>query len=101
MANISGFSAINVALNELMAADDKILCMGEDVGPGGAWGYFAGLGQKFGANRVFSTPIAENGFTFAAGGMAYAGYRPIVEYMFADFSAYAFDPIVNMAAKAR
>ena len=102
MAKVSGFSAINTALDELLSADDKILCLGEDIGAaGGAWGYFNGLQAKYGKNRVIQHPIAEEAVTFAAGGMTYAGYRPIIEYMFADFSALAFDPIVNMAAKAR
>ncbi|MFV0497620.1 MAG: alpha-ketoacid dehydrogenase subunit beta [Candidatus Fimivivens sp.] len=102
MAKISGFNAIHVALDELMTADEKVVCIGEDIGVcGGAWGYFGGLQKKFGENRIIQTPITEEGATFAAGGMTYAGYRPIMEYMFADFSALAFDPIVNMAAKAR
>ncbi|MDR2156493.1 MAG: alpha-ketoacid dehydrogenase subunit beta [Clostridiales Family XIII bacterium] len=99
---LSGLGALNVALKEVMALDEKVVCVGEDIGAkGGAWGYFSGLYQQYGRERVIQTPICEYGYTGLANGMAYGGYRPVVEYMFADFCALAFDPIVNQAAKAR
>jgi pyruvate/2-oxoglutarate/acetoin dehydrogenase E1 component len=99
---VTGLGALNVALHELMALDEKVICLGEDIGKkGGAWGYFSKLYAKYGRKRVIQTPICEYGYTGVANGMAYGGYRPIVEFMFADFSALAFDPIVNQAAKAR
>ena len=106
MANVlkdqMGLAALNVALNELMATDEKVLCVGEDIGDaGGCWKYFAGLKAKFGTDRVLQTPIAEAGYTQVANGLAYGGYRPIVEYMFADFATLAADGIINVAAKAR
>lgn len=102
MEAMMGLNALNLALHELMAADDKVVCLGEDIGAkGGCWGYFGGLFGKYGRDRVIQTPICENGYTGFANGIAYGGYRPIVEYMFADFATLAFDGIVNMAAKAR
>lgn len=99
---MTGTQAMNLALNELMEADSKIICLGEDIGKkGGAWGYFSGLFDKFGRDRVIQTPICENGYSGIANGMAYGGFRPICEYMYADFATLAFDEIVNVAAKAR
>ena len=100
--NFMGVQALNLALHELMAADPKIVCVGEDIGTmGGCWTYFGGLKDKFGTGRVIQTPIAEQGYTAFGNGLAYGGYRPIVEYMFADFATLAADGIVNTAAKAR
>ncbi len=102
MAKMMGVGALNLALNELMQADPKVLCVGEDIGTmGGCWTYFRGLKDKFGSERVISTPISESGYTGVSVGLAYGGYRPIVEYMFADFATLASDGIINVAAKAR
>jgi pyruvate dehydrogenase E1 component beta subunit len=99
---ITGLGALNIALKESMARDEKVVCIGEDIGPaGGCWGYFGGLYQQYGRSRVIQTPICEYGYTGFSNGIAYGGYRPVVEFMFADFSALAFDAIVNQAAKAR
>jgi pyruvate dehydrogenase E1 component beta subunit len=99
---LTGLGALNAALHELMELDEKLICIGEDIGPkGGAWSYFSKLYSKYGRSRVIQTPICEYGYAGFANGMAYGGYRPVVEFMFADFSALAFDPIVNQAAKAR
>lgn len=100
--NLMGIQALNLALHEMMAADDKIVCIGEDIGPmGGCWTYFGGLQAKYGRERVINTPISEAGYTAFGTGMAYGGYRPVVEYMFADFATLASDGIINTAAKAR
>jgi pyruvate/2-oxoglutarate/acetoin dehydrogenase E1 component len=100
--DLMGIEALNVALNELMEMDKKTVCLGEDIGPaGGCWMYFSGLYAKYGRERVIQTPICEYGYGGIANGIAYGGYRVICEFMFADFAAVAFDPIVNMAAKAR
>lgn len=102
MGKMSGRNALNVALDELLDADNKILCLGEDIGAaGGCWGYFSGLQDKYGKDRIIQTPISEMGYAGVANGLAYGGYRPIVEFMFADFATLAADPIINMAAKAR
>ena len=100
--NFMGVQSLNLALHELMAADDKVVCIGEDIGPmGGCWTYFTGLQAQYGRDRVINTPISEAGYTAFGIGMAYGGYRPVVEYMFADFATLASDGIINTAAKAR
>ena len=71
--------AINAALHDAMAADDTVLLMGEDVGAdGGVFKTNAGLLETFGAERVRTTPICENGFLGVALGMSLVGLRPIV-----------------------
>ncbi len=85
-----------------MAADDAVLLMGEDVGAdGGVFKTNAGLIEAFGAERVRTTPICENGFLDVAIGMSLVGLRPIVEIMFADFLPTAGDAIVNQLPKYR
>jgi pyruvate/2-oxoglutarate/acetoin dehydrogenase E1 component len=76
--------------------------MGEDIGLfGGKCGVTKGLFDEFGEDRIVDTPISEGGYTSMAIGAAMYGYRPVVEIMFADFSTYAMDAIVNQAAKQR
>jgi acetoin:2,6-dichlorophenolindophenol oxidoreductase subunit beta len=94
--------AIVMALQEEMRRDSRTLIMGEDIGPsGGPFKTCQGLYEEFGAQRVRDTPIAETGFVGAALGLALAGFRPIVEIMFADFLGVCFDQIVNGIAKHR
>jgi pyruvate/2-oxoglutarate/acetoin dehydrogenase E1 component len=94
--------AIVTALQEEMRRDPRTLIMGEDIGPsGGPFKTCQGLYEEFGAQRVRDTPIAETGFVGAALGLALAGFRPIVEIMFADFLGVCFDQIVNSIAKHR
>ena len=93
--------AVNAALDDGMAEDDSVILMGEDVASeGGVFKTNAGLPEKYG-ERVFNTPIAENGFTGVALGMSVVGMRPIVEFMFADFMPTAGDAIVNQLPKYR
>lgn len=94
--------AIVRAQRDAMAEDDRIVLMGEDIGPaGGPFKTTEGLQAQFGPRRVRDTPISEEAFVGAAMGMALTGYRPIVELMFADFMGVAFDQIVNSIAKHR
>src|SRR5580692_6676353 len=94
--------AIVTALQEEMRRDSRTLIMGEDIGPsGGPFKTCQGLYEEFGGQRVRDTPIAETGFVGAALGLALAGFRPIVEIMFADFLGVCFDQIVNGIAKHR
>ena len=94
--------AINAALDDAMAADDAVLLMGEDVGAdGGVFKTNIGLLEKYGPERIRSTPICENGFLNVALGMSLVGMRPIVEIMFADFLPTAGDAIVNQLPKYR
>lgn len=94
--------ALNEALIEEMARDDKVFIMGEGIAErGGSYKVTAGLLEKFGASRVFDTPISENGFTGAGVGAALTGMRPVVEILFIDFSMLVLDQIINQAAKFR
>ena len=86
--------AIRLALDDARAADDTVLLLGEDIAKaGGPFKTTLGLYEKYGADRVFDTPIAENGFCGIALGMALTGLRPVAEIMFSDFLPTAFDAI--------
>jgi pyruvate dehydrogenase E1 component beta subunit len=87
---------------EEMERDDRVFLMGEEVGHyQGAYKVSEGMLEKFGAKRVIDTPIAEAGFTGIGVGAAMVGLRPIIEFMTWNFSAVAFDQILNNAAKVR
>jgi pyruvate dehydrogenase E1 component beta subunit len=89
------------ALERAMAADARVVALGEDVGRGGIFGQYRGLQQKFGSSRVIDTPISESTIMGAAVGMALIGLKPVVEMRVVDFALCAMDEIVNQAAKAR
>lgn len=93
--------AINLALREEMAADPRVIVMGEEVASpqGGAFAVTGGLVQEFTTDRVIDTPVSENGFVGVAVGAATSGLRPVVEIMFSDFVALAADQLINHAAK--
>ncbi len=92
--------AISEALTEEMERDERVVLFGIDVGaPGGPFAATKGLYLRFGPERVFDTPISEEGIVGLAVGAAAAGLRPVVEIMFMDFSTLASDQIVNQAAK--
>jgi len=94
--------AINAALQDEMASDDAVVLIGEDVSAdGGVFKTNNGLVEQFGAARVRSTPICENGFMGVALGMSLTGLRPVVEIMFADFLPTAGDAVVNQLPKYR
>jgi pyruvate dehydrogenase E1 component beta subunit len=87
---------------EEMDRDDRVFLMGEEVGHyQGAYKVSEGMLAKFGPRRVIDTPIAEAGFAGVGIGAAIVGLRPIVEFMTWNFSAVAFDQILNNAAKMR
>jgi 2-oxoisovalerate dehydrogenase E1 component beta subunit len=91
--------AIRLALREALARDERVVLLGEDIGRGGgAFRVTEGLLEEFGEHRVRDTPISEGAFTGVAIGLALDGYRPIVEYQFADFLTSGFTQIVNVAA---
>lgn len=103
-SEISFGQAFNMAMDEAMAKDPKVLLLGEDVADAQGGGVFkasAGLSGKYGVERVRSTPIAEQAIVGAAIGAAIAGYRPIAEIMLMNFVTVAMDQIVNHAAKLR
>jgi acetoin:2,6-dichlorophenolindophenol oxidoreductase subunit beta len=96
--------AINLAIHDAMAADPKVLALGEEVGDkqeGGVMGVTKGLSTKFGDDRVKSTPISEQAIIGSAIGAAVGGYRPIAEIMLMNFVTVAMDMITNHAAKLR
>ena len=101
MARLSYGAAACAALERAMAADARVVALGEDVGRGGIFGQYRGLQQKFGAARVIDTPISESTIMGAAVGMALTGLKPVVEMRVVDFALCAMDEIVNQAAKAR
>jgi pyruvate dehydrogenase E1 component beta subunit len=89
------------ALADELAADPKVVFLGEDVGAaGGAFKTTEGLRERFG-DRVRDTPIAEQAIVGTAVGAALMGLRPVAEIMFADFAGVCFDQIVNTLAKYR
>lgn len=101
MKNIHMLDAINEALHEEMARDDKVFVIAEDVGEyGGVWHATDGLYDKFGVMRAMDTPISEAGFTGLCVGAAMAGLRPVTEIMYMDFITACMDQLVNQAAKA-
>lgn len=97
---VTYYQALNRALDEEMAADDKVFTLGEDVGLyGGSYRVTEGLYAKYGAWRVRDTPISEGSFTGLGVGAALIGMRPVVEIMTVNFALLALDAIINMAAK--
>lgn len=92
--------ALRDAMAEEMRADERVFLMGEEVGEyQGAYKVSQGLLEEFGPKRVVDTPITEAGFAGIGVGTAFAGLRPIVEFMTFNFSMQAIDQVVNSAAK--
>src|SRR3546814_18470696 len=96
--------AINLAINDAMAADPKVLALGEEVGDkqeGGVMGVTKGLSTRFGDDRVKSTPISEQAIIGAAVGAAVGGYRPVAELMLMNFVTVAMDKIGRASCRER
>src|SRR5271155_3421955 len=94
--------ALNNALEQIMKENDKVVLLGEDVGKdGGVFRVTDGLQDKFGADRVLDTPLAESVILGASIGMAIGGLRPIPEIQFAGFMYMGFDQMINHAARYR
>uniref|UniRef100_A0A8R1DNR4 Pyruvate dehydrogenase E1 component subunit beta n=1 Tax=Caenorhabditis japonica TaxID=281687 RepID=A0A8R1DNR4_CAEJA len=92
--------ALNQAMDEEIKRDDRVFLLGEEVAQyDGAYKISKGLWKKHGDNRIIDTPITEMGFTGIAVGAAFAGLRPICEFMTFNFSMQAIDQIINSAAK--
>lgn len=99
---ISYSRAINEAMAEEMARDERVFLMGQDVGAyGGAFGVTRGLFDKFGSNRVIDSPISEMFLVGGGVGAAITGMRPIIELQYADFLWNAGDEIVGKMSKWR
>jgi pyruvate dehydrogenase E1 component beta subunit len=94
--------ALNTALRDALAEDDRVLVMGEDVGRlGGVFRVTDGLTAEFGEERCFDTPLAEAGIVGTAVGMAMYGLVPVVEMQFDAFAYPAFEQITSHVAKTR
>ena len=92
--------ALRDAMAEEMSRDETVYLMGEEVAEyQGAYKISQGLLDRFGAKRVIDTPITEHGFAGIAVGSAFAGLRPIVEFMTFNFAMQAIDHLINSAAK--
>jgi len=91
--------AISDGLRVAMAADDRVLLMGQDIaGYGGVFKVTAGLAAEFGTNRVRNTPIIESAALGAALGLALDGFHPVVELQFGDFASCGFNQLINNLA---
>jgi acetoin:2,6-dichlorophenolindophenol oxidoreductase subunit beta len=101
MAQLTYRQAVAAALAQEMAHDDRVVLLGEDVASGGVFKTTGGLRERFGADRVWNTPISEQAIAGAAMGAAMAGLRPVAEIMFADFYATCWDQVANEIAKVR
>jgi 2-oxoisovalerate dehydrogenase E1 component beta subunit len=102
MAAITMVHAINAALSDALAEDERVVVFGEDVGAlGGVFRITDGLTAKFGEQRCFDTPLAESGIVGMAVGMAMNGLRPVVEMQFDAFAYPAFEQITSHVAKMR
>jgi pyruvate dehydrogenase E1 component beta subunit len=100
MVTMTVREAIRSAMSEEMRRDKDVFLIGEEVGEyQGAYKISQGMLDEFGSARVIDTPITEHGFTGIAIGAAFAGLRPIVEFMTFNFAMQAMDQIVNSAAK--
>ena len=98
--NITVRDALRDAMAEEMRKDPLVYVMGEEVAEyQGAYKVTQGLLQEFGEKRVIDTPITEHGFAGLAIGSAFAGLKPIVEFMTFNFAMQAMDQIINSAAK--
>ncbi len=98
--NLPLAKAINLGLAKALAADPKVLLMGEDIATlGGVFRVTEGLKAEFGENRVIDTPLAESAIVGTAIGLAMRGYRPVCEIQFDGFIFPGFDQITSQLAK--
>ena len=98
---INLFQAVNAALRDALSTDEKVLLFGEDLAFGGVFRCSMDLANEFGLERVFNTPLSEQGIVGFAIGCAAEGMKPVAEIQFADYVYPAFDQLVNEAAKFR
>jgi pyruvate dehydrogenase E1 component beta subunit len=102
MAPVTMAKALNAALRDAMADDERVVVFGEDVGRlGGVFRVTDGLLASYGERRCFDTPLAEAGIVGFAVGMAMSGLRPVVEMQFDAFAYPAFEQIASHVAKLR
>lgn len=102
MAEVTVLEAVNLALNQAMAEDERVLVLGEDVGiDGGVFRATDGLLTRFGAQRVLDTPLAEATIAGMSVGLAAQGLRPVAEIQFMGFIYSCIDQLVNHASRLR
>lgn len=102
MAQLTMVQAINQALGQEMARDDRVVLLGEDVGrDGGVFRVTEGLQERFGSERVIDTPLSESAIVGAAIGMAAYGLRPVAEIQFMGFIYAALDQLFSHATRLR
>jgi pyruvate dehydrogenase E1 component beta subunit len=95
-------AAITEGVRTVMMEQDNAFVAGEDVaGAGGVYGYYSGILKEFGPDRVFDTPISEEGIVGLGVGAAATGCRPIIDLMFMDFLGECMDEVANQLAKMR
>lgn len=95
-------AAITEGVRTVMTEQENAFVAGEDVaGAGGVYGYYAGILKEFGPDRVFDTPISEEGIVGLGVGAAATGCRPIIDLMFMDFLGECMDEVANQLAKMR
>lgn len=100
MTTLTLAKALNAGLRRALADDEKVVLMGEDIGTlGGVFRVTDGLKAEFGAKRVVDSPLSEAGIVGTAVGLAYRGFRPVVEIQFDGFIYPGFDQIVAQVAK--
>jgi acetoin:2,6-dichlorophenolindophenol oxidoreductase subunit beta len=105
MPSMTIAEALRQAIREEMQRDERVFCIGEDIGVeggfGGAFTVTLGLSTEFGHERIIDTPISEAAIAGIAAGAAMAGMRPIADVQYADFLFNMMDQLVNQAAKLR
>ncbi|WP_309137634.1 alpha-ketoacid dehydrogenase subunit beta [Rossellomorea sp. SC111] len=102
MKTLTMVQAITDAMRVMLAENDDVLLMGEDIGTnGGVFRATDGLQQEFGEDRVLDTPLSEAGFIGAAIGMGLNGYRPVTEVQFLGFIYPAYEQIMTHASRIR
>ena len=105
MAKLSIAEALRQAIREEMLRDERVFCIGEDIGINGGWGgaftVTLDLSEEFGHDRIIDTPISEIALCGMAIGAAVAGMRPIADVQYGDFLFCMMDQIANEAPKLR
>jgi pyruvate dehydrogenase E1 component beta subunit len=102
MPMLTMVQALNKALGEMLAEDENVVLLGEDIGQdGGVFRVTEGLMARFGADRVIDTPVAEAAIMGAAVGMALYGLRPVAEMQFSGFSYQAFHQVEGHVSRFR
>jgi pyruvate dehydrogenase E1 component beta subunit len=102
MPELTMVGALNRALRDSLAGDERVLLLGEDIGKlGGVFRVTDKLQDEFGEERVFDTPLAESGIAGVSIGLCLAGWRPVAEMQFDGFSYPALDQVISHVAKYR